>query len=124
MVELFDAAKALAVYTPAKVEKVLVVSSSGGMGVQITDALNAAGLSVPELPKDVQEELRRRLLPIAAVANPVDLTGGVDEHFGAALEVGLKHADAAVVAALIHPQGAARRRLTTYSLHTRSSASL
>jgi Acyl-CoA synthetase (NDP forming) len=106
LVELFDAAKALAVYTPAKIEKVLVVSSSGGMGVQITDALNAAGLSVPELPKDVQEELRRRLLPIAAVANPVDLTGGgVDEHFGAALEVGLKHADAAVVAALIHPPG-------------------
>jgi acyl-CoA synthetase (NDP forming) len=60
---------------------------------------------VPELPKDVQEELRRRLLPIAAVANPVDLTGGVDEHFGAALEVGLRHADAAVVAALIHPPG-------------------
>jgi hypothetical protein len=45
-VELFDAAKAVAVYTPAKIEKVLVVSSSGGMGVQITDALNAAGLSV------------------------------------------------------------------------------
>lgn len=106
LVELFDAAKALAVYTPAKIEKVLVVSSSGGMGVQITDALNAFGLSVPELPKDAQEELRRRLLPIAAVANPVDLTGGgVDEHFGAALEVGLRHADAAVVAALIHPPG-------------------
>jgi acyl-CoA synthetase (NDP forming) len=106
LVELFDAAKALAVYTPTKIEKVLVVSSSGGMGVQITDALNAAGLSVPELPKDVQEELRRRLLPIAAVANLVDLTGsGVDEHFGAALEVGLRHADAAVVAALIHPPG-------------------
>ena len=32
MVELFDAAKALAVYTPAKVEKVLVVSSSGAWG--------------------------------------------------------------------------------------------
>jgi len=106
LVELFDAAKALAVYTPAKIEKVLVVSSSGGMGVQITDALNASGLSVPELPKDAQEELRKRLLPIAAVANPVDLTGGgVNEHFGAALEVGLRHADAAVVAALIHPPG-------------------
>ncbi len=30
LIELFDAAKALAVYTPAKIEKVLVVSSSGG----------------------------------------------------------------------------------------------
>jgi len=106
LVELFDAAKALAVYTPAEIENVLVVSSSGGMGVQIVDALNAAGLAVPELPKEAQEELRRRLLPIATVSNPVDLTGGgVDEHFGAALEVGLRYADAAVVAALIHPPG-------------------
>jgi acyl-CoA synthetase (NDP forming) len=56
LVGLFDAARALAVYAPAKIEKVLVVSSSGGMGVQITDALNAAGLSVQELPKDVKVE--------------------------------------------------------------------
>jgi acyl-CoA synthetase (NDP forming) len=106
LVELFDAAKALAMYKPVKVEKVLVISSSGGMGVQIVDALNAAGFSVPELPREAQEELRRLLSPIAAVSNPVDLTGGgVDEHFGAALEVGLKYVDAAVVAALIHPPG-------------------
>jgi acyl-CoA synthetase (NDP forming) len=105
LVELFDAAKALAMYKPVKVEKVLVISSSGGMGVQIADALNAAGFSVPELPREAQEELRRLLSPIAAVSNPVDLTGGVDEHFGAALEVGLKYVDAAVVAALIHPPG-------------------
>ena len=124
LVELFDAAKALAVYTPAEIENVLVVSSSGGMGVQIVDALNAAGLAVPELPKEAQEELRRRLLPIATVSNPVDLTGGgVDEHFGAALEVGLRYADAAVVAALIHPPAMARRRLTTYSPRMRSSGS-
>ncbi len=125
LVELFDAAKALAMYKLVKVEKVLVISSSGGMGVQIVDALNAAGFSVPELPKEAQEELRRLLSPIAAVSNPVELTGGgVDEHFGAALEMGLKYVDAAVVAALIHPPATARRRLTIYSLHTRSSASL
>jgi Acyl-CoA synthetase (NDP forming) len=106
LVELFDVAKALAVYPHTPVEKVLVVSSSGGMGVQIVDALNATGLSVPELPREAQEELRRKLLPIATVTNPIDLTGGgVDEHFGVALEVGLRYVDAAVVAALIHPPG-------------------
>jgi hypothetical protein len=88
LVELFDVAKALAMYKPVKVEKVLVISSSGG----IVDALNAAGFSVPELPREAREELRRLLSPIAAVSNPIDLTGsGVDEHFGAALEVGLTH---------------------------------
>ena len=106
LVELFDMSKALAIYGPAKVERVLVVTSSGGMGVQIVDALNAAGLSVPELPPEAQQELRRHLLPIAPVANPVDLTGGGDDrHFGKALEIGLRYTDAAVVAALIHPPG-------------------
>jgi acyl-CoA synthetase (NDP forming) len=52
LVELFDAAKALAMYKPVRVEKVLVISSSGGVGVQIVDALNAAGFSVPELPRE------------------------------------------------------------------------
>jgi acyl-CoA synthetase (NDP forming) len=61
---------------------------------------------VPGLPREAQEELRRFLSPTAAVSSPVDLTGsGVDEHFGAALEVGLKYVDAAVVDALIHPPG-------------------
>lgn len=106
LVELFDMAKALAVYQPRGVEKVLVVSSSGGMAVQIVDALNDAGFSVPALPQEAQEALKGRLLPIATVSNPVDLTGGgVDGHFGAALEIGLGYADAAVVAALIHPPG-------------------
>ncbi len=67
--ELFDAAKALAMYKLVKVEKVLVISSSGGMGVQIVDALNAAGFSVPELPKEAQEELRR-LLPDSCGLQP------------------------------------------------------
>lgn len=106
LVELFDMAKALAVYGPRRVDSVLVVSSSGGMGVQIVDAVNAVGLRVPELPEEGREELRKHLLPIAAVSNPVDLTGGGNNaHFGKALEIGLRYTDAAVVAALIHPPG-------------------
>jgi acyl-CoA synthetase (NDP forming) len=65
---------------------------------------------VPGLPREAQEELRRFLSPTAAVSKPIDLTGsGVDEHFGAALEVGLKYVDAAVVDALIHPPGLQRQ---------------
>ncbi len=106
LIELFDMAKALALYDVRAVRNVLVVTSSGGMGVQIVDALNAVGLSVPELPREAQRELKSYLPPVAVVSNPVDLTGGGrDEHFRAALDIGLRFADAVVVAALIHPPG-------------------
>lgn len=110
LVELFDIAKALALYKPTRIEKALVVSSSGGMAVQIVDALNAVGISVPELPQEAQLELKKHLPPVATTSNPIDLTGsGADVHFGKALEVGLKYVDAAVVAALIHPPGYSER---------------
>ncbi|MFN7104981.1 MAG: acetate--CoA ligase family protein [Pyrobaculum sp.] len=108
--ELFHMAKALAVYRPRKMKKVLVVSTSGGMAVQIVDFLNEVGLEVPELPREGQEELRQVLHPAAAVSNPIDLTGGgTDVHLAAALEVGLRYTDAAVVAPLIHPPGYSER---------------
>ncbi|MFN3803798.1 MAG: acetate--CoA ligase family protein [Pyrobaculum sp.] len=108
--ELFHMAKALAVYSPREVRRVLVVSTSGGVAVQIVDFLNEVGLEVPELPREGQEELRRVLHPAAAVSNPIDLTGGgTDEHLAAALEVGLRYTDAAVVAPLIHPPSYSER---------------
>ncbi len=109
IVELFDVAKALATYS-GRVRDVLVISPSGGLAVQIVDALNEVGLRVPELPREAQEELRRRLPPVSTVWNPIDLTGsGEDSHFAVALEVGLRYVDAAVVAAFIHPPAISER---------------
>ncbi len=50
-----------------------VVTVSGGAGVIISDAADACGLPMPEMPEAAQAELRA-LLPFAAPRNPVDVT--------------------------------------------------
>jgi Acyl-CoA synthetase (NDP forming) len=48
---MFDMAKALATQPTPRGRRVLVVSDSGGMGIQAVDALEALGLEVPEVPE-------------------------------------------------------------------------
>ena len=50
-----------------------VITVSGGAGVIISDAADAVGLPMPEMPLDAQERLLK-LLPFAAPRNPVDVT--------------------------------------------------
>lgn len=106
LLDLFDLAQALALAPLPKGPRVLVVTSSGGIGVQATDFLLQHGLEVPKTPPDLEKELMRYLPPLASPANPVDLTGGAtNEDFAKALELGVEHYDMALVAALIHPPG-------------------
>ncbi len=50
-----------------------VVTVSGGAGVIASDAAEACGLPMPEMPEDVQARLRA-ILPYASPRNPVDVT--------------------------------------------------
>ncbi len=50
-----------------------VVTISGGVGVLIADAAEAAGLAMPEMPQHAQAALKA-LVPFAAPRNPVDCT--------------------------------------------------
>lgn len=50
-----------------------VLTISGGAGVIISDAADAVGLPMPEMPEDVQARLHQ-ILPFAAPRNPVDVT--------------------------------------------------
>ncbi len=50
-----------------------VITISGGAGVLISDAAEALGLPVPEMPAAAQAELKA-MLPFAAPRNPVDCT--------------------------------------------------
>ncbi len=50
-----------------------VVTISGGAGVLISDAAEAAGLAMPPMPEDAQARLRA-MVPFAAPQNPVDCT--------------------------------------------------
>ncbi|MFE0516062.1 acetate--CoA ligase family protein [Streptomyces sp. NPDC058964] len=55
--------------------RVAVLTDGGGHGVIAADAVEAAGLTVPELGAPTRERLREVLWEPSAVANPVDLAG-------------------------------------------------
>lgn len=50
-----------------------IVTHAGGPGVMLTDALSKGGLNVPRLEGPVADDLKSRLLPGAAVGNPIDI---------------------------------------------------
>lgn len=50
-----------------------VITVSGGAGVIVSDAAEAAGLPMPEMPAQAQRHLRE-LIPFSAPRNPVDCT--------------------------------------------------
>ncbi|MFH0517978.1 acetate--CoA ligase family protein [Streptomyces sp. M41] len=55
--------------------RVAVLTDGGGHGVIAADAVEAAGLTVPELHEPTRQRLREALWDQSAVANPVDLAG-------------------------------------------------
>ncbi|MFE6095247.1 acetate--CoA ligase family protein [Streptomyces massasporeus] len=55
--------------------RVAVLTDGGGHGVVAADAVEAAGLAVPELREPTRQRLRQALWEQSAVANPVDLAG-------------------------------------------------
>lgn len=64
-----------------------IVTHAGGPGVMLTDALSKGGMNVPLLDGPVAEELKSKLLPGSAVANPIDvLATGTPEHLGIAID--------------------------------------
>ena len=64
-----------------------IVTHAGGPGVMLTDALSKGGLNVPKLEGPAAEELKTKLFPGSAVANPIDiLATGTAEQLGIAID--------------------------------------
>jgi len=64
-----------------------IITQAGGPAVILTDALSKGKIDVPEMPADLGEELKTKLLPGTSVANPIDILGtGTGEHLGAAID--------------------------------------
>lgn len=74
--ELVDMAVAFSFVMPPAGRGVAVVGAGGGTSVLAADMIDAAGLEVPVLPEEVQEELRR-FTPVAgtSIRNPLDMMG-------------------------------------------------
>lgn len=73
--ELTVAVAALSGARRASGRRVAVLTDGGGHGVVAADAVEAAGLTVPELHEPTRQRLREALWEQSAVANPVDLAG-------------------------------------------------
>ena len=72
--EMLDAAQALSSQPPPGGARAAVITNSGGMGVELTDLLHAAGVETPSLSLPLRETIASRLPPFAAAGNPVDMT--------------------------------------------------
>lgn len=106
--EMFDLAKALATQPLPRGRRVLVLTDSGGMGIQAVDTLSTLGLEVPELPETIQSMLRKFLPPLAIVRNPIDVTGSAtDEYYKIVLDSILptSYVDMALIIALMQIPG-------------------
>ena len=80
--ELFDTASLLANQPIPAGRRVGIVTNAGGPGILAADALEAAGLVLPELSDELQAQIGSRLPDEASTRNPVDLiaSGGPAEY--------------------------------------------
>ncbi|RLF16712.1 MAG: acetyl CoA synthetase [Thermoprotei archaeon] len=86
--EAFDWARALAILPPPSGENVVIITNGGGAGVLATDACEAYGLKLLEMPKDLEDKFRKYMPAFGSPHNPIDLTGQASEeqYKGALLE--------------------------------------
>ena len=84
--EMVTFCESLSCYQRSIEGKIGIVTGSGGHGALAVDICSAHGLSVPPLPEQAQNEIRKNLSSsvqtIASLGNPADLTGSaVDDDF-------------------------------------------
>ncbi|RNG31611.1 acetate--CoA ligase family protein [Streptomyces botrytidirepellens] len=74
--EMLEYARALPVLPVPQGDNVVVITGAGGSGVLLSDAIVDNGLSLMEIPPDLDAAFRRFIPPFGAAGNPVDITGG------------------------------------------------
>ena len=74
--DLLDWSRALAMLPPPKGENVLIVTGAGGSGVLLSDSCADYGLSLMQVPPDLDAAFKELIPPFGASGNPIDITGG------------------------------------------------
>ena len=74
--ELLQFARCLPMLPTPKGENVVIITGAGGSGVLLSDACFNNGLSLMEIPDDLNEAFMKFIPPFGAAGNPVDITGG------------------------------------------------
>lgn len=99
-IDLFDWATAFAKAQLPKGRNTVILTNGGGAGIMATDAAEAWGVKLMDIPEDLAKKLRRHMPPFGSVYNPIDLTGmaGYEWYLGAMKDLLLdKRVDAVVV---------------------------
>ena len=73
LVELFDMARALAGQPPANGNRIGIIANGGGLGILLTDACEANGLTIPKLSPKTYKKIDKILPDLVKPNNPVDL---------------------------------------------------
>lgn len=94
-------------YRKIEGDRFAVVTNAGGLGVVVSDELEASGLAMPSLASEAQELLRTKLREEANVTNPIDVLGDADEKaYRIAIEAAVKDPQIDGVILLLTPQSA------------------
>ncbi|MBU3865365.1 acetate--CoA ligase family protein [Streptomyces sp. 4503] len=89
--EMLEYARALPVLPTPQGDNVVIITGAGGSGVLLSDAIVDNGLSLMEIPDDLDAAFRRFIPPFGAAGNPVDITGGEPPStYEATIRLGLK----------------------------------
>jgi acyl-CoA synthetase (NDP forming) len=76
LADMLEYARGIPLLPTPKGENVVIITGAGGSGVLLSDACVDNGLSLMEIPPDLDEAFRKFIPPFGAAGNPVDITGG------------------------------------------------
>ncbi|MFI6903254.1 acetate--CoA ligase family protein [Nonomuraea sp. NPDC050394] len=74
--DMLEYARALPLMPAPQGENVVIITGAGGSGVLLSDACVDAGLTLMDIPADLDEAFRAHIPPFGAAGNPIDITGG------------------------------------------------
>jgi acetyl coenzyme A synthetase (ADP forming)-like protein len=74
--DMLEYARALPVLPAPQGENVVIITAAGGSGVLLSDACADNGLTLMDIPPDLDAAFREHIPPFGAAGNPVDITGG------------------------------------------------
>lgn len=87
--EFFDTANLLDKWADyGDIEKFAVISTSGGSGICLTDCVEAAGMSVPDLSEETRNAVMEKIPSFASPRNPIDVTAHILRTIEKVAEVG------------------------------------
>ncbi|RZU16469.1 acetyl coenzyme A synthetase (ADP forming)-like protein [Kribbella rubisoli] len=74
--EMLQYARGIPLLPTPKGENVVIITGAGGSGVLLSDACVDNGLTLMDIPADLDAAFRTFIPPFGAAGNPVDITGG------------------------------------------------